>query len=147
MATHLSRLLLFALSTRLIALFLLLYRAYGDAKHCRKVLARAINSATDWPELVFEACLRFEREEGSLETFVDVRTKIEQQRARLAERAQAVSKQKMKIFVTQSSRTPQHLAFLPAVHWVESEPQDHKFGWSNLCVTKLNRILSFEFHA
>ena len=41
-------------------------RSYGDHKHCRKVLLKAISSVTDWPESVCEAYLNFEREEGEV---------------------------------------------------------------------------------
>ena len=37
---------------------------YGDNKHCRRVLQRALNSVTDWPESVVDAYINFEREEG-----------------------------------------------------------------------------------
>ena len=39
-------------------------RAYGNTKNCRKVLQRALNSVTDWPQMIVDAYLRFEREEG-----------------------------------------------------------------------------------
>lgn len=39
-------------------------RAYGDNKHCRKLLNRALNVVTDWPEAIVEAMINFEREEG-----------------------------------------------------------------------------------
>jgi hypothetical protein len=48
-------------------IFLLVFnllRAYGDNKHCRKLLNRALNVVTDWPEGIVEAMINFEREEG-----------------------------------------------------------------------------------
>ena len=42
------------------------FRSFGDHKHCRKILQRAINSVRDYPETVFEAYVNFEREEGLL---------------------------------------------------------------------------------
>ncbi|KAK2145987.1 hypothetical protein LSH36_641g00031 [Paralvinella palmiformis] len=41
-----------------------LERSFGDHKHCRKILQRAVNSVTDYPETVYEAYVNFEREEG-----------------------------------------------------------------------------------
>ena len=40
-------------------------RMFGDNKHCRKILQRALNSVTDWPESIATAYINFEREEGS----------------------------------------------------------------------------------
>ena len=45
-------------------MLILLCRANGDNKHCRKLLQRALNSVTDWPESIVEAYVNFEREEG-----------------------------------------------------------------------------------
>ena len=39
-------------------------RAYGDAKHCRKLFKRILYSVKDWPESITEAYIQFEREEG-----------------------------------------------------------------------------------
>jgi len=39
-------------------------RAFGDAKHCRKLFQRILNSVSDWPESITEAYVQFEREEG-----------------------------------------------------------------------------------
>ena len=43
-------------------------RAYGDHKHCRKILGRALNSVTDWPEYIVDAYIQYEREEGTLDS-------------------------------------------------------------------------------
>ena len=40
------------------------FRTYGDNKHCRRVLQRALNSVNDWPESIIDAYINFEREEG-----------------------------------------------------------------------------------
>ncbi len=40
-------------------------RSFGDHKHCRKILQRALNSVTDWPESICDAYIIFEREEGT----------------------------------------------------------------------------------
>ena len=44
-------------------------RAYGNAKHCRKLFQRVLNSVSDWPESISEAYMQFEREEGKY--FID----------------------------------------------------------------------------
>ena len=42
----------------------LVARSCRDIKKCRKVLQRAVQSASDNPEIVIQALLSFEREEG-----------------------------------------------------------------------------------
>ena len=42
----------------------LVARSCRDIKKCRKVLQRAVQSASDNPEMVIQALLSFEREEG-----------------------------------------------------------------------------------
>ena len=39
-------------------------RSCRDIKKCRKILQRAVQSASDNPEMVIQALLSFEREEG-----------------------------------------------------------------------------------
>ena len=39
-------------------------RSVRDIKKCRKILQRAVQSASDNPEMVIQALLSFEREEG-----------------------------------------------------------------------------------
>ncbi|OWF39137.1 squamous cell carcinoma antigen recognized by T-cells 3-like [Mizuhopecten yessoensis] len=63
-------------------------RMYGNNKHCRRVLTRALNSVTDWPESVVEAYTNFEREEGNIEDYDTAVTKCEAQMARIMERRQ-----------------------------------------------------------
>ncbi|XP_022340245.2 spliceosome associated factor 3, U4/U6 recycling protein-like isoform X1 [Crassostrea virginica] len=57
--------------------YLKIERAYGDNKHCRKLLNRALNVVTDWPESIVEAMINFEREEGDLEHYDAAVTKCE----------------------------------------------------------------------
>ncbi|XP_061162766.1 squamous cell carcinoma antigen recognized by T-cells 3-like [Saccostrea echinata] len=57
--------------------YLKIERAYGDNKHCRKLLNRALNVVTDWPEGIVEAMINFEREEGNLEQYDTAVTKCE----------------------------------------------------------------------
>ena len=66
-------------------------RAYGDHKHCRKILSRALNSVTDWPEYVVDAYVMFEREEGTLEQLDQCLEKCDSQMKRIEERKRAVS--------------------------------------------------------
>ena len=67
------------------------HRAYGDHKHCRKILSRALNSVTDWPEYVVDAYVMFEREEGTLEQLDQCLEKCDSQMKRIEERKRAVS--------------------------------------------------------
>ncbi|XP_041347974.1 squamous cell carcinoma antigen recognized by T-cells 3-like isoform X2 [Gigantopelta aegis] len=62
-------------------------RAYGNNnKHCRRILQKAVNSVTDWPESIAEAYVNFEREEGTLEQFDQAVAKCESQLQRIKER-------------------------------------------------------------
>ncbi|XP_067679944.1 squamous cell carcinoma antigen recognized by T-cells 3-like [Haliotis asinina] len=63
-----------------------LERMCGDSKHCRKLLQKALNSVTDWPESITEAYINFEREEGSLELYDQAVVKCEAQMKRITER-------------------------------------------------------------
>ena len=63
-----------------------LERSFGDIKHCRKVFQRALNSATDWPEYITEAYIRFEREEGDLDHYLEALEKCQSQMVRIEER-------------------------------------------------------------
>ncbi|KAL3858472.1 hypothetical protein ACJMK2_013061 [Sinanodonta woodiana] len=63
-----------------------LERAYGDSKHCRRVLQRALNSVTDFPESIVDAYINFEREEGTLDQYDQAVTKCEAQMQRVNER-------------------------------------------------------------
>ncbi|XP_005099708.1 squamous cell carcinoma antigen recognized by T-cells 3 [Aplysia californica] len=80
-----------------------LERMFGDNKHCRKILQRALNSVTDWPESITQAYINFEREEGDLEQF-DVAlarsqaqlSRIEERRAKAAEKDAVIQDHKKK---------------------------------------------------
>lgn len=61
-------------------------KAYGNIKNCRKVLQRALNSVTDWPQMIVDAYLRFEREEGTLEDYEMALNKCTAQLQRLQQR-------------------------------------------------------------
>ncbi|XP_053375966.1 squamous cell carcinoma antigen recognized by T-cells 3-like isoform X2 [Mercenaria mercenaria] len=61
-------------------------RTYGDNKHCRRVLQRALNSVTDWPESIVDAYVNFERMEGNLEQCEQAVSKCEAQMERINER-------------------------------------------------------------
>ncbi|XP_023217913.1 squamous cell carcinoma antigen recognized by T-cells 3-like [Centruroides sculpturatus] len=63
-------------------------RAYGDEIHCRKILLKGLHSASDWPEVVGEALLNFEREEGTIETLDIATDKYNSQMKRINERRQ-----------------------------------------------------------
>ncbi|KAK7506101.1 hypothetical protein BaRGS_00002823 [Batillaria attramentaria] len=71
-----------------------LERTFGDAKHCRRILQRALNSVTDWLECITQAYIDFEREEGTLEDYEQAYAKCEAQLARVNERkAKAAEKE------------------------------------------------------
>ncbi|XP_070573008.1 squamous cell carcinoma antigen recognized by T-cells 3-like [Ptychodera flava] len=61
-------------------------RAFGDIKHSRKVLIKAVQSSSDWPESVCEALLTLEREEGTLEQYEAAVSRVESQMNRVNER-------------------------------------------------------------
>ena len=63
-----------------------LYRAFGDHKHCRKILQRALNSVNDWPESICDTYISFEREEGTLEQYDVAVTRVDAQMKRIKER-------------------------------------------------------------
>ncbi|KAL4224155.1 Squamous cell carcinoma antigen recognized by T-cells 3 [Mactra antiquata] len=61
-------------------------RLYGDNKHCRRVLQKALNSVTDWPESIVDAYINFERINGNLEQYEQALSKCEAQMERINER-------------------------------------------------------------
>ncbi|GFR93553.1 squamous cell carcinoma antigen recognized by T-cells 3, partial [Elysia marginata] len=63
-----------------------LERMFGDNKHCRRILQRALNSVTDWPESITHAYITFEREEGDLEQYDTAVARCEAQMERVNER-------------------------------------------------------------
>ncbi|CAC5388461.1 SART3 [Mytilus coruscus] len=66
-------------------------RCYGDNKHCRKLLQRALNSVSDWPESIVDAFINFEREEGDLEQYESALVKCNAQMDRIRERRKQLS--------------------------------------------------------
>jgi len=79
-------------------------RMFGDNKHCRKILQRALNSVTDWPESIATAYINFEREEGDLEQFDTAQTKCQAQLARIQER-KAKAAEKEAVFQKKKDQT------------------------------------------
>ncbi|GFO32792.1 squamous cell carcinoma antigen recognized by t-cells 3 [Plakobranchus ocellatus] len=80
-----------------------LERMFGDVKHCRRILQKALNSVTDWPESITQAYINFEREEGDLEQYDTAVARCEAQmerinerRAKAAEKEQALQEAKKK---------------------------------------------------
>ena len=67
-------------------------RAFGDHRHCRKILQRALNSVADWPETICDAYITFEREEGTLEQYDAAVTRVDAQMKRIKERRAKVKK-------------------------------------------------------
>ena len=63
-----------------------LEKMFGDTKHLRKLFPRLLDKCQDMPELVGDAWLQFEREEGSLEQFEEAESKTAKRMARAYER-------------------------------------------------------------
>ncbi|KAL5475045.1 hypothetical protein EMCRGX_G027093 [Ephydatia muelleri] len=57
-----------------------------ELESCRKLLYRAVNSASDNPELVCETLLQFEREEGTVESYEEALERCASQMTRVLER-------------------------------------------------------------
>ena len=68
------------------------YRSYGDPELCRKLLQRAVHSASDDPEKVCDALLQFEREEGDLVSYEAAVERCAAQMRRVEERRKKVRK-------------------------------------------------------
>ncbi len=66
------------------------FRNHGDLSNCRKLLQRSVNSASDEPEKVCQALLRFEREVGTLETFESALERCATQLRRVEDRRKKV---------------------------------------------------------
>ncbi|XP_067033706.1 squamous cell carcinoma antigen recognized by T-cells 3-like isoform X1 [Acropora muricata] len=66
-------------------------RCCRDIKKCRKILQRAVQSASDNPEMVIQALLSFEREEGTLEDWDAAFSRCRVQLLRVNERRQKVA--------------------------------------------------------
>lgn len=61
-------------------------RLFGDVESRRKVLLKAVHSASDYPESICHQLIQFEREEGSVETLESAVLRVEQQLGRVNER-------------------------------------------------------------
>ncbi|KAL9980223.1 hypothetical protein ACROYT_G008778 [Oculina patagonica] len=70
-------------------------RSCRDIKKCRKVLQRAVQSASDNPEMVIQALLSFEREEGTLEDWDAAFSRCRVQLLRVNERRQKVAEKEV----------------------------------------------------
>ena len=66
------------------------HRYCGDVEACRKILQRAVNSASDDPEGVCQALLEFEREVGSLDSYEGAMERCVAQLRRVKERREKV---------------------------------------------------------
>ncbi|XP_008547895.1 squamous cell carcinoma antigen recognized by T-cells 3 [Microplitis demolitor] len=69
--------------------YITLEKCYGDTKHLRKLFAKALAAVKDWPEIICNAWVDFERDEGTLEQLeiCEVKTKerlgkVKEQRAK-----------------------------------------------------------------
>ena len=67
-------------------------RCYGEVPQCRKLLSRAVNSASDRPEVVCHALLRLEREAGSLASLEAAEERCANQLQRVKERREKVGR-------------------------------------------------------
>ncbi|RUS77540.1 hypothetical protein EGW08_014694 [Elysia chlorotica] len=105
-----------------------LERMFGDTKHCRRILQKALNSVTDWPESITHAYITFEREEGDLEQYDTAVAKCEAQMERINERrAKAVEKEQV-IQDAKKKEKPDKKALKkgkqPATGGNDSQPQE-----------------------
>uniref|UniRef100_A0A915K7V6 Squamous cell carcinoma antigen recognized by T-cells 3 n=1 Tax=Romanomermis culicivorax TaxID=13658 RepID=A0A915K7V6_ROMCU len=65
-----------------------------NGRFARKILIKAVNSVSDYPESIFAQFLQFELEFGTLSDYDDALYRIEQQRARLKIRSQSKAQNK-----------------------------------------------------
>ncbi|KAL3995359.1 RNA recognition motif family protein [Acanthocheilonema viteae] len=73
-----------------------LERFFGDVNIARKLLYKAINSASDHPYMVFDALIQFEREVGTIEELDKALEKVNAQAARISLRPQKNKVEKSK---------------------------------------------------
>jgi RNA recognition motif-containing protein len=66
--------------------YIQLEKIYGDTKHLRKLFPRLLERCQDMPEVISEAWLQFEREEGSLDQFEEAEAKIGKRMGRTVEK-------------------------------------------------------------
>ncbi|CAH3157953.1 unnamed protein product [Porites lobata] len=86
-------------------------RSVRDIKKCRKILQRAVQSASDNPEMVIQALLSFEREEGTLEDWDAAFSKCRVQLLRVNERRQkAAEKQVVREKAEQEAQEKRRIA-------------------------------------
>lgn len=52
------------------------FRTFGDSKHLRKLFPRALQGTKDFPEHIGKVWLNYERDEGTLDSFVNCVKKI-----------------------------------------------------------------------
>ena len=89
--------------------YVALEKMFGDTKHLRKLFPRLLEKCQDLPELVGDAWLQFEREEGNLEQFEEAESKIAKRMARALERrlkeeASAVEEEQRKMEKTEKKK-------------------------------------------
>jgi len=60
--------------------------AQPDWQHARRLFFKAVNSTSDYPEMVFGQFVQFELELGTLESYDLAVQRVEQQRLRIQER-------------------------------------------------------------
>ncbi|XP_059487231.1 squamous cell carcinoma antigen recognized by T-cells 3-like [Neocloeon triangulifer] len=108
-------------------------RACGDEKHLRKLFARALNSAKDWPEGIAEAWVSYEREQGCLESFEFCLEKVDErmerlkiQRAKEREKLDARSQRDNKLKRKRDKDQPQHKQQHTKVEFKKPEPEFKK---------------------
>ncbi|XP_014219873.1 squamous cell carcinoma antigen recognized by T-cells 3 [Copidosoma floridanum] len=65
--------------------YISLERCYGDTKHLRKLFQKALGSVKDWPEIISNAWINFERDEGTLEQMEVCETKTKERLEKVAE--------------------------------------------------------------
>ncbi|KAI1293586.1 Squamous cell carcinoma antigen recognized by T-cells 3 [Halotydeus destructor] len=64
----------------------LLELEHGDNEHAKAILLRGMNSNCDWPETLGNMLLKKEREEGTLETYLHAKEKVDAAMSKLAKK-------------------------------------------------------------
>merc|ERR1719192_2578229 len=83
--------------------FINLERAYGSLKHCRRHFHKALNSSQmDYPDALFDAYVTFEREEGSLDDYLEARAFVEKQRKTFKDREDKKAEKEQKMAAKKS---------------------------------------------
>lgn len=60
-------------------------REFGDEKHQRKVLYRALNEVTDSPEVICDLLLKFEKYNGSIDSYWSAYTRVSKELSKISE--------------------------------------------------------------